>query len=258
MAQGNYIVSPANNNTDIKFNLVQNPANPLPSDQQDLIFDVGAVLESIRTIYAGDPGSFSDYFQQLLALAQLGLVGANAEPDLAKRALEHIKIEITNREAGKVKNKYLLSLGGKAAWFGGPALLLGTAIHFYYRHVNHIPMRQDYNDFADLLLLWSGTMLGVWLSFAITRTTIGFDDLTIIEKDRLEPSIRLFFTGALAVIFGLLFAKKAISIKLGDLSSDDLFKNPVTAFLIGVILGLNEKIIGSALTKKTAGLFDKL
>ena len=97
-------------------------------------------------------------------------------------------------------------------------------------------------------------MLGVWLSFAITRTTIGFDELTTIEKDRLEPSLRLIFTGLLAIIFGLLFVKQSIVIHLGNLSSDQINTDPISSFLLGIILGLNEKIIGNTLTKKTSEL----
>src|ERR1700733_6248756 len=105
MAQGNYTVSPTAGRDDIEFDLVNSPTDPLPADEQDLIFEIGAVLESIRSIYyVEDRKSFANYFEQLLSLAQLGLVGPHAEPDLAKKVLEYIKIEVTNREGGKVKN----------------------------------------------------------------------------------------------------------------------------------------------------------
>ncbi len=238
MAKGNYIVSPKEDKSDIVFQLSPTADQDIPIEQQDLLFDVQSTLEIIRTLYISDARAFANYFDQLLKLSQVGLVGDNAQPQLAKRALEQIKNEITNRESGKIKNKYLKELGTKALWFGLPALILGSVFNYLHcRKIDFDCLNCIY--FANLLILWSGTMVGVWLSFAITRTIISFNDLTIIEKDRLEPSLRLIFTGALAIIFGLLFIKKAIVINLGDLSSSQISTDPISAFLLGVILGLN-------------------
>jgi hypothetical protein len=258
MSKGNYVVTAIENDTDIAFNLTADADKDLPPDQQDLIFAVGSAVEIIRTIYKDDQKSFADYFAQLISLAKLGLEGENAQPALAQRALEHIKIEIIDREAGKVKNQYLRKLGAKALLLGLPFFVAGTAINFLHTHLGMRSMNKDYTDLASLMLMWSGTMVGVWLSFAITRTIIGFEDLTIIEKDRLEPTVRLVFTGILSIVFGLLFIKNAISIQLGSFTSDNILKDPVTAFLIGVVLGLNEKIVGSTLTKKTSTVLDKV
>jgi hypothetical protein len=257
MSKGNYMVTPIDGNTDISFNLTVDADKDLPPDQQDLIFAVGSAVEIIRTIYKDDKKSFVDYFAQLISLSKLGLEGENAQPALAQRALDHIKIEIIDREAGKVKNQYLRKLGAKAFLLGFPFFLMGTGINFLHTHLG-VLMNKDYTDLASLMLMWSGTMVGVWLSFSITRTIIGFEDLTIIEKDRLEPTVRLVFTGILSVVFGLLFIKNAISIQLGSFTSDNILKDPVTAFLIGVVLGLNEKIVGSTLSKKTTTLLDKV
>lgn len=256
MAKGNYIVSANTEKNDIVFQISPLAEQDIPIEQQDLLFDVQATLEIIRTLYKSDTRSLTNYFDQLVKLSQVGLVGDNAQPQLAKRALEQVKNEITNRESGKIKNKYLKELGRKASMFGIPALIIGTFLNYLKCKGNDFGCL-NCSDFADLLILWAGTMVGVWLSFAITRTILGFNDLTIIEKDRLEPSLRLIFTGSLAIIFGLLFIKKAIVINLGDLSSAQIIDDPITAFLLGVILGLNEKIIGSSLTKKTAALFEK-
>ena len=137
-----------------------------------------------------------------------------------------------------------------------PALILGSLLNYLQcKKIEFDCLNCIYA--ANLLILWAGTMLGVWLSFAITRTYIAFTDLTIIEKDRLEPALRLVFTGLLAIIFGLLFIKKSIVINFGDLKSEQVSTDVISAFLLGVILGIYEKIIGNTLTKKTAGLLDK-
>lgn len=259
MAKGNYIVSANEDKTDIIFQLSPTADQEIPVDQQDLLFDVQATVDVVKVLYQDANSLYATYFDQLLKLAQVGLVGENAQPLLAKKALEQLKNEIVNRESGKVKNKYLKKLGVKALWFGMPALLLGVAFNGVFCKLPLFCETSciDYKCLANFLILWAGTMSGVWLSFAITRTYIGFGDLVIIEKDRLEPSLRLVFTGLLAIIFGLLFVKKVIEIKLGDLSSFALVDDSVTAFLLGVILGLNEKMIGNALTKKTASLLEK-
>lgn len=256
MAKGNYIVSANDDNIDILFQLSPTADQDIPIEQQDLLFDVQATLEIIRTLYKADKRLFANCFDQLLKLSQVGLVGDNAQPQLAKRALDQFKSEITNKESGKVKNKYLKELGIKALWFGLPALIGGAIFNYLSCKKNHFDCL-DCLFAANLIILWAGTMVGVWLSFAITRTYINFNDLTIIEKDRLEPSLRLIFTGLLAIIFGLLFFKKSIVISLGGLSSEQISSDPISSFLLGVILGLNEKIVGSTLTKKTSGLFDK-
>jgi len=256
MVKGNYIVTANAEKDDIVFHISPIADQDIPLEQQDLLFDVESTLEIIRNLYKNDNRSFANYFDQLLKLSQVGLVGENVQPQLAKRALEQVKNEITNRESGKIKNRYLKELGRKALIFGMPVLIAGAFLN--YLKCKGIAFGcLNCSEFANLLILWSGTMVGVWLSFAITRTILGFNDLTIIEKDRLEPSLRLIFTGSLAIIFGLLFIKKVIVINLGDLSSAHIIDDPITSFLLGVILGLNEKIIGSTLTKKTAALFEK-
>jgi len=248
MAKGNYIVSPILDNKDILFELSPAADKDIPIEQQNLLFDVQEALEIIRTVYKVDNRLFANYFDQLLKLSQVGLVGENAQPQMAKRALEQLKTEVTNREGGKVKNKYLKELGYKAMLFGLPTLIIGVILNYLHcKNIDFDCLNCVY--FANLLILWAGTMIGVWLSFAITN-------LTIIEKDRLEPSLRLLFTGILALSFGLLFLKKAIVINLGDLSSLQIATDPISSYLLGVILGLNEKIIGNTLTKKTAKLFE--
>jgi hypothetical protein len=254
MAKGNYIVSAIDENTTILFQLSPEADQDIPAEQNELLFDVQATLEVVRQLYIKDKKLFAHYFDMLLKLAQVGLVGAAAQPPLAKMALAQLKTEVTNRESGRVKNDYLKNLGLKALLLGLPALIIGAVIS--YCNCKWVCVDcLNCGCIARLFILWAGSMAGVWLSFAITRTYLSFDDLAILEKDRLNPFLRLIFTGLLALIFALLFIKKAIVINLGGLSSNDICSEPVSALLIGVILGLNEKIIGSTLTKKTAELF---
>jgi hypothetical protein len=251
MTKGSYNILHNGDKTEIIFEFI--PGIDIPDEQQNLVIEIENSLATVSLLYAPNTVEFKKAFEQLFFIAKTGLEN-EAQPSLAAKALTQFKKEIVDRESGKKKNEYLKLLGIKAIGGGLPLLIIGTIINFLAcKSINCECIQANY--IANLMILVSGTMLGVWLSFAITRTYLGFDDLAIIEKDRLEPSLRLIFTGALALIFGLLFAKNSMEIKLGDLSSHDIIHDPVTAFLIGTILGLNEKIIGSSLTKKTSDFF---
>lgn len=253
MTKGCYNILHNEDKSDLIFEIKPDLDVEIPDDQQNLVIDIGNTLATITLLYKPKTLEFIKAFEQLFYIAKTGLESDRAQPSLASKALTQFKKEIVDRESGKKKNEYLKQLGIRALIGCIPLLIIGSLINYLSCKNVHCDCILS-NYIANLLILVSGTMVGVWLSFAITRTYIGFDDLAIIEKDRLEPTLRLLFTGVLSIIFGLLFVKNSIEIKLGDLSSHDIINDPVTAFLIGTILGLNEKIIGSTLTKKTADI----
>jgi hypothetical protein len=258
MAKGNYEVLHNPERTDIIFEIRADSEEVIPTDQQDLVIEIGSTLAILRLLYSPDNKIvrpiFDKRFDELFYMAKTGLEGDRAQPQLAVKALAQFKKEIVDSEGGKVKNKYLKKLGLNALYLGLPFLLLGSLIHYLdCKEVEMTCFAKNYT--ANCMILWAGALIGVWLSFAITRTYLEFTDLAIIEKDRLEPLLRLVFTGVLAIVFGLLFIIGALEIKLGSLSSSKIASDPITAFLIGVILGLNEKIIGNTLTKKASALF---
>ncbi|MBL7770017.1 MAG: hypothetical protein JNK20_13630 [Flavipsychrobacter sp.] len=250
MAKGCYSILHNESKTDLIFEIKPEIGAEIPDEQQNLVIDIGNALAIIALLYKPKTVEFAKAFEQLFYISKTGLEGETAQPSLATKALTQFKKEIVDKESGKKKNEYLKQLGIRALVGCFPLLLTGSFINYLACYKVHCDCIQ-LNYIANMLILVSGTLIGVWLSFAITRTYIGFDDLVIIEKDRLEPTLRLIFTGVLSIIFGFLFIKNSIEIKIGNLSSKDILKDPVTAFLIGTILGLNEKIIGSTLTKKT-------
>lgn len=258
MAKGAFKISFENKKTELV--IATNIADGvIPDDQLNLSIDITNTLATIKLLYKTESSQFSKAFDQLFWIAKTGLEGdeiGNVQVTLSVKALAQFKKEIVDRESSKKKNEYLIKLGVRALILGLPFLILGAYINYRACQNLHYCNCVQPNYLANIMILWSGTMCGVWLSFAITRTILGFDDLAIIEKDGLEPALRLIFTGILSIVFGLLFITNAIEIKLGSLSSHDISKDPITAFLIGTILGLNEKIIGNTLTKKTSALFN--
>lgn len=254
MAQGYYNVRFNDEKNDLILEVANVPGGgDIPDDQLTLSMSIANALSIVKLLYDKKPLAFKKAFEQLFYLAKTGLEGPNAQPLLASKALLQFKQEIADRESGGVKSRYLRLLGEKSLMLGLPALIIGTVLNFYFC-CNRLQSCFNYDTTASLLILWSGTALGVWLSFAITRTYLTFDDLGVLEKDGLEPILRLLFTGALAIIFGLLFIKKALGLNLGGVTSDKMTTDPIIAFLLGVILGINEKIIGGVLSKKTADL----
>src|SRR5438477_3608612 len=86
----------------------------VPREQLDLRDEIAAALTVLRIIVT-DELRFEEYFRSLLSLSQAGLVGQTANPDLAARALNDLKQDVTARETGRIKNQYMQALGIRAA-----------------------------------------------------------------------------------------------------------------------------------------------
>jgi hypothetical protein len=189
----------------------------IPQEQLDFVFSIEKTLDVITNLYLQklqNEKTFTIYFHQLKNLAKLGLWGKDSQCEIAKKGLELYKEEILTNEAGKIKNAYIKKLGKSAFSLGIIPLLIGIALDFTFCYKNTIICSYCMIT-KNLLFLWAGAMLGVWLSFTISKTTITFEDLVLVEKDHLEPLFRLFFVGGLSIIFGLLIIKKVFVLKLG-------------------------------------------
>jgi hypothetical protein len=236
---------------DIRFSIVAN-AGPPPKDQLNLKAEVEAALTVLRMLFADDR-QFETYFRPLLSLAQAGLVGQHAQPDVALGALTALKNEITAREAGKVKNRYMRTLGLRALWVGAPVLIVAVGLYLV-THNYWGGKSANLSIFINFLFLWSGCMAGVWLSFGARKTILRFEDLHIPEEDRLEPVIRLIFAGLLTVIIGLFFSLRVLTINLGAITTDQINVSVKLAALIGMLGGFSEKALSSAVARQASRL----
>lgn len=227
---------------DIHFKVLSEDTQ-IPEEQLNLRDEVDKVLVVLRMLFPDENDArFEEYFRLLLSLAQTGLVGDGAQPKLAVRALLTLKNEIVDREAGRVKNKYMKNLGKKALWMGGPTFLVALVLNWLGAQL----------QLQSFLFLWSGCMAGVWLSFGARKTRLRFEDLHVLEGDRLEPVVRLIFAGLLTVIFGLLFSTGAVVVKVGALTTADFTRNLQIALLIGMIFGFSETALPSALASQAS------
>lgn len=228
MNTGWYRVSPdPKNEQDILFEPVGSGDPPGP--QRELHARVERTLSVVRGLLSRErmtKTEFTQYFVQLLSLAQSGLVGDGAAPDRALQTLDNVRAEVTNRYSGRVKNDHLMALGAWALAFSG----VGVAITL----LTDMPAM---NAFATL---WIGAMVGVWLSFAHRKREFAFDDLYIPEKDHLSPALRLVFAGCLTIIIGILASLGAFQVKIGSASTADLVSDLRVAFVLGTLCGFSE------------------
>jgi hypothetical protein len=117
---------------------------------------------------------------------------------------------------------------------------------------NNPQLSQLLYEFRNLFVLWTGTMIGTWLSFGLRRPKVSFKDLGAIEDDMVEPAIRLVFTGLIALTIAFIFICKMVNVNVGGLSSADLFAHGSSALLIGMLLGVSEQALPGALTRRAS------
>ena len=220
-----------------------------PTEQQQLKNEIERTLSALKTIYV--PGSkFNEAFAKLLSLAQVGLVGATPATSVAEAALDSLKNEIVDREAGRVKNGYMVKLGKWALAFCAVGILL-----YWLVGINCAWIPRQVRANQNFLLLWSGCMVGVWCSFASRKVIMSFFDLARIEEDRIDPPLRLIFSGLLTSILGLIFVTGFANIVVGTFEGAKFINDGSVALLIGALSGLAEKALPGALMQRAQTIF---
>jgi hypothetical protein len=192
-----------------------------------------------------------EYMGKLVEIGKLGL--QNPHVELGNLALNGFRADFVAQEAGRIKNSYLRSLGltgglVAAAFFGVYGLVKAGGY--------------DANGFWNthwvFLFAGAGAAIGTWLSFSIRRVTLGFDDLGILEEDRLDPSVRVIFVVALTMVICLLFWTGAMNLEIGNLKTSGLVdpssKLPLgaIALLIGIFCGIAERALATAISGRAA------
>lgn len=240
--KGYFIVSrDQTNGKDIHFQQIAIEDNEvIPEQQLELRDKIDSALTTIRMLFGDQPERFEEYFRPLLSLAQLGLVGGSANPSLAQRALDSLKFEMVSREGATIKNGYMQKLGKASLVLGLPTTLLGILIEQYAIQLSAI---------GCFLFLWSGCMIGVWLSFGARKIQISFEELGILEQDRLSPSVRLIFAGSLTLIIGLLIATKALVLQFGEFSTANFMTDIKVQLLIGALCGISEQALSTKVSQ---------
>ena len=190
----------------------------------------------------------SEYLRELLGIAQVGLMTANAtQTPFAALALTGFKDEFVAREAGRIKNRYVRKLGLHAvAW------LLAASLAYVFVTLA-VPLDWTLYRFRNFFLLAGGAAVGTWLSFSIRRQVLTFADLITLEDDRLNPGMRGLFMIALTTVVGLILWTGMVVIKLGDFRTDFRMTGTYAA-LIGALCGIAERSLAGAVGRR-AGEF---
>lgn len=233
---------------DINFRVVHPGA---PRDQRELKNEAERALRIIKAIYgsADDRPKLNEAVAKLVALCQVGMVGPSASPAVAGDALRALEADIVEREAGPIKNHYMRKLGGWASLFGGA----GLAAYLFCHHLPWIPL-EEFVRYRTIFLIWTGAMAGTWVSFATRKVTLTFADLVALEEDRVEPQLRLIFTGVLTVILALIFVTGMADVRVGTFAASSLVRSGTVALLLGAFAGLAEKALPSAVLSRASSV----
>lgn len=244
--------------------------NEISDDQNKLLKALMKTNTIIKSLYFSDDADTcvaekqqndaikEKYFDKLLSLAQVGLSQDIAQPKLATLALDELKKELTIVEGQRIKNTYMKELGLRAFLSSLIALMLffitttaifphqATLADLFFKKPTTIILFQ--NDFLAVIsmfsIIWIGAMIGTWVSFAARNKAIDFVRLSILETDRMEPTIRLIYMGICAIIFSLILSSGIIALEVGGLSTANIASSIGTQFVIGLLCGLTESKIG--------------
>ncbi len=251
------------------------------ADDMALYREISRIEHALTELYpAGRAGAelrFRPFFVRLFHIAQLALegdvkvdkagrvisVGGRLSAAAAKAEVQAIADELVEDEAPRIKHLTLRSLTRGAVWAGGPALLAYAVISLLAPdatsqnlftdalarlHVNPVTA-------ANFMLLWTGTMVGVCLSYAFRTTPFTLADLTRTPGSDLSASQRLLFTGTLAVILVLMAMLQLGNVTLGEVSVAKAAELPMMAFVVGAVLGMGEKTLSKTVATRAGQLF---
>ncbi|MGL5724291.1 hypothetical protein [Cetobacterium sp.] len=242
--KGFYVQKNANDEDDIEFS-VQEPSQEIPKNYNELFSEVEKLRADIIKIFEKDKIGKEKYFQMLLTLAQAGLAGENSNPDLGLIALKSLKNDILTVEGQKFKTKYMISLGKNAAINAVITLVLFFAMSNFFKFST-----------IKYLLVFSGAMIGSWISFGIRKLDISFKDLVNFEKDLMPCQIRLIFIGIVSVIFAMLVNNNLIDISVSNFKLSTLFLKSETTLLFGILCGILDKNLAINLYEKSHNILN--
>jgi len=223
-----------------------------PPEQLALKNEIDRTLDALKLIYRTDDRNFTEYFEKLLGLAQVGLVGANPAINVATSALEGLKAEIVNREGGRVKNGYMYKLGRWALGF-----LIVFVVLYLVACSRFVSVAPVFFVYRDIFLVWAGSMAGAWASFASRKVVLGFFDLAVVEDDRVEPPLRLVFTIVMTGFLSLIFITGMTNVIFGTLKASDILHSGPTALLMGGFAGLAEKTLPATVMQNVQSFIGK-
>jgi hypothetical protein len=243
-----------NDERDIQFIILERDDDaPIPEEMLEFKDMIEKALLSLQRVFPeSEDYKFQKYFDPLLSLARVGLVGHDANVHVGERALESWKESLIANEGYKIKTNYWNSLGWRAAVFSIISLAFGVIA------VNIPELSEDVKIIVALLFVWTGCMAGVWISFGIRRQELALEDLADLAKQRLKPSNRLVFAGMMSIFISLFFLTDIIVIEFGNITTSDLESLYYVQILLGMVLGLSEQTLSTKVVEKTSEIVKRI
>lgn len=238
----NFIVYRNNNEKyDIRFDMIPN-SKEISEIQQKLYIEAEYLSNIIKSLHKTKDEIKEKYFNKLLSLSQVGLVGEFPQTLLSLKSLEKLKEEIVLVEGQRIKNIYMRDLGITA--------LIITIIFsvFYFLCIKY----ENIKFLSEYCVVIIGLQIGVWISFGARKFNIKIEELSLMEKDMMNKLIRLIYIGLCSAILLLFFKTKLVTINFGKvITTEEIAKNLEIQFALGIICGLIESKIGIKIYRKT-------
>lgn len=196
---------------DIKCDLRPDVEDEVPELQSLLYSEIENTCNVLKALDNTSDEIKRKYFKKLLSLAQVGLVPENsAQPKMAMVALDKLKTEMLHIEGKRIKNRYMKRLGITA-------IILSAIVGCMMCLLFHLLKS---NVFCMMGYTWFGAMIGAWVSYGARKFQLEFEDMSLIEKDMLEPIIRLIYIGICSLIFELFLSCGFATITVGNIKRD--------------------------------------
>jgi len=216
----------------------------IPTEQETLYNEVESANNVIKSLHNTKDDIKTKYFRKLLSLAQAGLVGETAQPNLALKSLDKLKAEMILVEGQRIKNDYMRKLGGKAA-------ILCILAFMSYLFCQYCKILQPFSMYS---LAFIGALLGTWISFGARKFNITFEQLSLLEEDMMEPWIRLLYIGICSIVFMLFLNTQIVTISVGGISTTTIKESQEIQLSVGVLCGLIESKIGINIYQKAVNI----
>jgi hypothetical protein len=207
----------------------------IPENQGELVRLVGEMEMTLKVLFPKQDDLYSKYFNRLLGAAQAGLVGDNPPTDLCIKSVTQLKTELALREGRRIKTQYLVELGYIAGLCGGIAVLLaafGPAV---------------LDKLKPFLIVWAGSMAGLWVSYAVRRTNTTYEELVSMDRRTTEAVIRVVYVGLVATIFALFLDTNVMAVTLGGFNLAAFPTSVTISALLGVVTGFSEQTLPTKL-----------
>lgn len=229
-------------------------------DQLELKKDIDKALNVIERLFLGparpNEAKFRPYFVQLVKLAQLGLVGDEAVPSIARQALDSMTADLIDAEGPAIKNVHLQRLAKVAVALSIPCLLAYGILRWIAGRGAGVGILKflfiDPRQLSSFMMLWVGCFVGVVLSYGARTTKMTIESLVVLDADYLLPLTRHLFAGTLTMILGILLCLGAVELRIAGVSSDAFVGSPMIAFVVGSLFGISELLLPGAVTKRAS------